>query len=361
MKKTIVLFVAVCLILPLLAGCGARAADYEKFSTSFFGTFDTIVFVIGYAREEAVFARVAAEAQAQFERLHQVYDGYTAYDGVKNLYYLNKEGAKGPVEVEPELMELLLYCKEMQTQTLGTVNVALGAVLRLWHDAREAAEIDPAHAALPDMAKLQAAAEHIDFDDVILDEAAGTVFFSDPRLKLDLGSVAKGYTCERVARWMLSSEMPSFILSAGGNVRAGDPPLDGRLRWGVSVQDPDGFALGNASTDTIETLFLTNLSVVTSGDYQRYFVVDGKRYHHIIDPKTLMPGEGLRAVTVVCEDSGWADLLSTTVFLLPYEEGRAFVDGLDGVEALWIMPDRSVIMTDGMAKMAKSQGATSSQ
>jgi len=325
---------------------------------SFFGTFDTIITIIGYAREEATFEKVTQEAKRRFERLHAVFDNYNAHEGVNGLFFMNREAPRGPVRVEPELMDLLQYCKEAQPQTKGTVNVALGAVLRLWHAFRDDAEYDPAAASLPSMEALRAAADHTDFDQVLLDPEGNTVTYLDPRIRIDVGSVAKGYAAQLVAEWMLASDMPSFIISAGGNVVAGNPPRDGRLRWGVAVQDPDGLILGNAA-GSLETLFVSNLSVVTSGDYQRYVVLDGVRYHHIISPDTLMPTDYMRAVTIVTEDSGWADILSTAVFLMPYEQGRAFVDSLDGVEALWVLHDSTVAMTDGMLPMAKSAGATS--
>ena len=228
----------------------------------------------------------------------------------------------------------------------------MGAVLRLWHDAREVG------VALPDEAALREAAGHVDMSQVILDEQAGTVYFADPELSLDLGAVAKGYTAERVAQWMLGSDMPSFIISAGGNVRCGQKPLDGRARWGVSIQDP-GPIDGLPGTGYMDVLYLINLSVVTSGDYQRYYTVDGVRYHHLIDPATLYPGQHMRAVTIVTQDSGLADALSTAVFLMPYEQGRAFVEALDGVEAYWVLLDGSVQCTDGLRAMLASQGASS--
>ena len=249
-------------------------------------------------------------------------------------------------------MTLLAWIRDLQPSLEGRVNVAMGAVLRLWHDAREAG------VALPDEAALREAAEHVDMSQVILDEQAGTVYFADPELSLDLGAVAKGYTAERVAQWMLDSDMPSFIISAGGNVRCGQKPLDGRARWGVSIQDP-GPADGLPGTGYMDVLYLTNLSVVTSGDYQRYYTVDGVRYHHLIDPDTLYPGRHMRAVTIVTQDSGLADALSTAVFLMPYEQGRAFVEALDGVEAYWVLLDGSVQCTDGLRAMLASQGASS--
>lgn len=349
MKRCIVLLVAVSLCFSMTACAGE---PYAKYTMSFFGTFDTFVTIIGFARSQETFDKVTAAAQTRFERLHQVYDGYTAYEGVANLYALNQEAAKGPVRVEPELMELLLYCREMQPKLAGAVNIALGAVLRVWHDFRE----DPV--ALPEMKKLQDAAKHINFDDVKLDEESGTVEFLDPALKLDLGAVAKGYATEVVAKEMLASEMPSFIIGAGGNVRAGNPPKDGRKRWTVQVEDPDGNVFATDGSDRLDLIYTANASVVTSGDYQRYVMFDEKRYHHIISPETLMPADALRAVTVVVEDSGLADLLSTALFILPYDTAMEVLQSFPGAEAMWVLPDRSVVMTDGMKKITSSHGAT---
>ena len=137
----------------------------------------------------------------------------------------------------------------------------------------------------------------------------------------------------------------------GGNVRMGIAPADGRAKWGVGIQDPDGAVLG--LSDIVETLFLTNASVVTSGDYQRFYIVDGQRYHHLIDPDTLMPDTEFRSVSIITEDSGYADLLSTAAFLMPYDESRAFIESLDGVEALWCTPDGEVIQSSGWADHEK--------
>ena len=348
--RLLALLLCILLACSVLGGCAQ--VEPQKYSTSFFDVFDTVITIIGYADSQETFDRVVGEAQQQFVRYHQVFDGYNAYDGVHNLYYVNQNAASGPVPAEPELMTLLAWIRDLQPSLEGRVNVAMGAVLRLWHDAREVG------VALPDEAALREAAGHVDMSQVILDEQAGTVYFADPELSLDLGAVAKGYTAERVAQWMLGSDMPSFIISAGGNVRCGQKPLDGRARWGVGIQDP-GPIDGMAGTGYMDVLYLTNLSVVTSGDYQRYYTVDGVRYHHLIDPDTLYPGQYMRAVTIVTQDSGLADALSTAVFLMPYEQGRAFVEALDGVEAYWVLMDGSVQCTDGLRAMLASQGASS--
>ena len=334
------------MITAMLCGCQAGANEYARYETMFFDTFDTVIRIVGFAKDQETFDRIAGEAEAMFRRLHQVYDVYNEYEGVNNIRKANREAANGPVPVEPELLELLLYIRLMQPLTQGTVNIALGPVLSIWHAFREEAK-ESASVEIPSMETLQAAAAHVDFASIVIDEAASTVFFADPEAQLDLGSIAKGYATELVARWMLTTEMPSFVISAGGNVRAGDPPLDGRAHWTVGVQEPE-------SPGFLDKLYIANTSAVTSGDYHRYATVDGERYHHIISPFTLMPATGMRSVTVICEDSGLADLLSTAFFILPLDEGMALAETLS-VDVLWLLADGRIEMTEGMAAVAASR------
>ena len=348
MKYRLRFMCVLCALCLLCGGCRAEKT-MQKFSASFYDAFDTVITVIGYTDSQASFDAVYGQVKDLFMHYHRIYDGYKAYEGVHNLYYVNKNAAEGPVEAEPELIDLLLYMKDLQPRLLGRVNVAMGAVLSYWHECREEGT------ALPEERLLRAYANHVDFDDVIIDEDAGTICFADPYLSLDLGAVAKGYATEIVASWLLTSGMTSYIISAGGNVRCGERPLDGRARWGVGIQDPEDALFSNSIKDVV---YLTDMSVVTSGDYQRYYVVDGVRYHHIIDPDTLFPSDYMRQVTVVTRDSGYADALSTMLFLLPYEEGRAFVDSQPDVEAYWVLNDGSVQYTDGLQPILRSQGGS---
>lgn len=358
-----ILCLTVCLALCLCTACAQTAqsgqGQLNRYSMFFFDTFDTMITIIGYAPDQEVFDRVTGEAKAEFERYHKIYDGYHAYEGVQNIYALNRDGARGPVAVELELWDLLQFAAQWQSRLMGSTNIAMGAVLRYWHDAREAVEAG-GQAALPDREALAAAAKHCSFEDVVMDEANRTVFFRDPLLKLDVGAVAKGYATERVARQMLASDMPSFIINAGGNVRVGNAPGAGRVHWGVGLQDPDTAQSAGFEQQSLDVLYLENLSVVTSGDYERFFMLEGVRYHHIISPETLMPATQFRAVTVVCEDSGLADVLSTALFVLPYEQGLELAQSLEGVQVLWVRGEgenRQVLMTRGMEAYSKNQGA----
>lgn len=301
--------------------------------------------LIGYAESQEAFDLVFEKTKQEMCRLHCIFDAYNSYDGLKNLCYVNLHAAEGPVEAEPELFDLLVFAKSMYGQTKGRVNIAMGSVLKIWHEYREKGT------EVPPVSLLEQMNRHTSPDRLILDENAGTVFFEDDGLQLDLGAVAKGYAVEKVSDELLSKEMPSFILNAGGNVRCGAAPRDGRKRWGVAIQDATG---GNSYQDV---LYMNSLSAVTSGDYQRFYEVDGIRYHHLIDPDTLMPGNHLHAITVVTDDSGYADILSTALFLMPYEEGRELVDSLDNVEAYWVLPDYRIAFTDGLSDMLGSMGA----
>lgn len=345
MKKIIALLLAAVLLLPS-AAFGSQDT-YQKYSFSFFDTFDTVITLIGYAKSKAIFDEKAALTQERFTYCHQLFDPYHAYEGINNLYTINHEAAKEPLKVPDELFSLLKYCQQMQPKLNATVNIAMGSVLELWHDARDVAESDPAKAALPTDAALQAAAQHVNINDMVLDADNKTVFLKDPLLNINLGAVAKGYATELVAQLLLESDMPSFIINAGGNVRTGKPPMDGRANWTVALQDPD--AMFNSNQSSIdEKVHVHDMSVVTSGDYQRYFTVNGERYHHLISPNTLYPTRYMRSVTIVTQDSGLADLLSTALFLMSYEEGAAFLSGMENVGAVWILNDLSVKTTDNM-------------
>ncbi|MDO4741611.1 MAG: FAD:protein FMN transferase, partial [Eubacteriales bacterium] len=279
-------------------------AQLQKFSAVYMDTFDTVISLIGFAKDQETFNAHSNTVHEQYQRMHKLFDTYNSYEdeGVVSIFTLNQKVAAAPVEVDPVLFNLLKLCKENYELTRGQVNIAMGSVLSIWHDYRDAGLADPANAQLPPMDALKAATAHTNLDDVILDEENMTVFFADPNLKLDVGAVAKGFATELISQMLLESDMSSFIISAGGNVRLGNPPQDGRRAWGVGIQDPDGAVLG--LSDIVETLFIANQSVVTSGDYQRFYTVDGVNYHHLIDPDTLMPATNFRSVSIITEDSG---------------------------------------------------------
>jgi thiamine biosynthesis lipoprotein len=346
------LLITIILLLPV-SGC---SEGLKKYSYEFTGTFDTLVQITGYAQNRGEFDRMASEAQKRFEELHKLFDIYNSYEGMNNAKTVNDMAGVGPVEVPKELLDIVSLSKEWYKKTNGAVNIALGPVLAIWHSYRNEGLAEPQKARLPDMEALKQAFSKADIDNVIVDYENSTVFLKEKGMRLDLGAVAKGYATEIVVRELISKGYDSFAISGGGNVRTVGKPRDGkRSKWNIGIQNPDGNPLV-PDRDLLDLAYVSDLSVVSSGDYQRYYVVDGKRIHHIIDPVTLMPADHYRAVTVVTQDSGIADILSTGVFILPYDEGRALVESLDGVEALWVMPDGRIEATEGMKNMLKNLG-----
>lgn len=335
-----------CLLLvcAILSGCVTAGvpAEMKIYEATFLTLFDTVTVIKGAAESKEVFSSIAQSIYDELYFYHQLFDVYQDYEGLNNLKTVNDMAGIGPVKVDKGIIDLLLDCKTYHTLTGGKVNVALGSVLKLWHEARNDGINDPVNAYLPDMERLKQASEHIDLDAVIIDEAASTVYISDPDVQLDVGAVAKGWSVQRVAE-----QVPKgLLISVGGNVCATGPKNQSGSPWVVGVQDPSG-------GDYLHTIYVSDVSIVTSGDYQRYYTVDGKLYHHIIDPLTLYPSGLWRSVTIVCDDSGLADALSTALFLLPLEDGKVLLDQC-GAEAMWVDADGNQYYSSGFEALIRT-------
>ena len=351
--------IAGCAIaLVLFTACNPQPkTEYAKYTNSALGSFDTLITLVAYTKTEAEFNGYFEQAKTRFAELHQLYDIYHNYEGINNLKTINDNAGVKPVQVAWEILDLIRLAKEWAYTGKGQTNIALGPVLAIWHEYRTEGLDDPDTAALPPRDLVLEAAKYTESDDVIIDEEKSTVFLKDRRMKLDVGALAKGFATELVARELEAAGLKSGAIGAGGNIRTIGKPLDGiREKWGIGIQDPNSTLF--SEDRNLDTLYVNDLSVVTSGDYQRYYYVDGQRYHHLINPATLMPAAYYRAVTVVAPDSGLADLLSTELFLLPYEESRKLADSLNDVEAMWVLPDGEVRITEGMKAMLRSHGAT---
>ena len=342
MKRLLSLLLAVSLI---AGGCSSlpAAPQQKQYTATFLSLFDTVTTIVGKADSEEAFQAEAQAVRDELQIYHQLFDIYHDYDGMNNLKTVNDQAGVAPVKVDERIIRMLTDAKAFYEITDGRVNVAMGSVLNLWHEARSDGRDDPVNARIPGDDELKAAAEHVSIDMLVIDETASTVYLSDPEVRLDVGAIAKGWAVQQVAK----SAPKGLLISVGGNVCATGPKDDKGTPWVIGVQDPDG---GN---DYLHTIYVSGGSVVTSGDYQRTYVVDGKAYHHIIDPDTLYPSDYWRAVTVVCEDSGVADALSTALFLLSQEEGQKLLD-LYGAEGLWVADDGSIHYSPGFNDLIRT-------
>ena len=336
-------FISLILAIMLLSGCAMVQPQPKQYTATFLELFDTVTAMTGLSDSQEAFTANAQAIRDALEVYHQLFDIYNSYDGINNLKTVNDNAGIAPVKVDRKIIDLLLDCKAYYDLTGGLVDVTMGSILQLWHEARSDGLDDPANAYLPDGTALEEAAKHRGWEYIVIDEAASTVYISDPDVSLDVGAVAKGWAAQQV-----STIVPrGMMLSVGGNVCAPGPKDNQGTRWVVGVQNPDG---GN---EYLHTIYLSSGSVVTSGDYQRYYMVDGKIYHHIIDPATLYPSTHWRSVTIVCDDSGLADALSTALFLLPLEEGKALLERC-GAEAMWVDAAGEKYYTPGFEKIIRT-------
>ena len=339
------------LALPLsLAACAAGGSEkaepeaIEPKGKVYYTYFDTVSYVYDYAGDSAErFDDRSAEVSHILKEYHQLFDIYHEYAGITNLCTLNKAAGGEALELDPRLIDFLLCAREMYDRTGGEMNVMLGAVLRLWHDCREAATEDPEHASIPDAEALREAAAHTDISLLEIDPVKCTARIADPLASIDVGAVGKGYAVERAAEYLEREQALGYVLNVGGNIRCIGSRPDGS-GWVTAIRDPDP-----ASEDYALRIRIRDTACVTSGVYERFFTVDGVRYHHIIDKDTLMPAAYYGSLTVVTKDSGLADGLSTALFCMPWEEGLKLAESLEGVEVLWILPDGEQRMSSGFA------------
>lgn len=331
----------------MLTGCSQNNVIESKeklnqYRDMYYDYFDTVSIIVGYEEEEEVFQKNCEFIESELKRYHELYDIYHSYEGITNIYDLNKKAAESPVEVDQDVIALLKFGKEMYEQTEGYTNIAFGAVLSIWHSYRQQGSDDPVNAQLPPMEELQEASEHCSIDDLIIDEENSTVFFADPKLKLDVGAIAKGYATERICQSLLKQGVDHYALNIGGNVRSLGTKADGTA-WVAGIQNPDT----SSSQTYVLQVGVAGKALVTSGSYQRYYYVGDQKYHHIIHPETLMPVNRFQSVSILNEDSGMGDALSTALFNMSLEEGLTLVNSLHDTEAMWIDEEGQMHYSDG--------------
>ena len=347
MQKKILALIIVIINLLALTGCIAK--DKNRYEAEFLQLFDTVTIIVGYTETKEEFEGYSKMIYNSLEEYHKLYDIYNTYEGINNIKTINDNAGTTPVKVNKKIIDLLLFSKDAYELSEGKANIALGSVLKIWHDYREEGIDDPLNAKLPSQEELINASNHTDIEKIIIDEVDSTVYLSDPEMKIDVGAIAKGYATEQVAKTVYDAGLTSAIISVGGNIRTIGSKADTGDRWIVGIQNPDV----EADNKTIYSLKLKDQSLVTSGNYQRYYTVEGVKYHHLINPDTLMPADYFKSVSIVCEDSGMADVMSTAAYVLPYQESKELIEGVPDTEAVWFFTDGTIKYSTGFEKYMK--------
>lgn len=335
------LIVMMVVAVMIAAGC-AGGSQLKEYGAKYLDCFDTITTVTVCMENEERFQELEPDIHGLLQEYHQLFDIYNNYDGINNIKTINDNAGIKPVKVDQEILNLLEFAKKVYDMTDGKMNMAMGSVLSIWHDYRTAGLQKPDLAQIPDQAKLAQANRYTDIDQVEIDRGASTVYLPDSSMKLDVGAVAKGYAVGKLCEFLRENGVKSAIVSAGGNVQTIGGRADG-TPWRVGIQNPDT----SSSQVYLHALRLEDMALVTSGTYQRFYTVDGVRYHHIINPDTLMPWNEYDAVTILCRDSAMADALSTAVFNMTLEQGQELIESLEDTEAIWVMPDGTEVTSSG--------------
>lgn len=326
-------FISIFLVF-LLFGCSTTKEKqlFEDYTIS--SGFDTIISYKMYAYSENEFKKAIIKANELFSYYNDLFDKYNDYE-INNIKTINDNAGIQPIEVDQEIINLLLLSKQYSELSNNQFNVTLGPVLKIWHDVREKASNNESYE-LPSNDELNKAKVCSGWDKVVIDDENNTIYLTESCASLDVGAVAKGYATQKVSEMLIDEGFTNGFVNAGGNLVFLGPKINGET-WNTGVLAP---SLDNSSDSLVIIPIGINVSFVTSGDYQRYFLHGNKIMHHIIDPDTLYPAKHAKSISILTPNSGIADILSTTLYTMTYQEGIKLVETLKSngiqLEVVWI-------------------------
>lgn len=331
-RRPIALLLSLLLLLPAI-GCGRESAagqDQLPLSRTYF-LFSTIITirVFDEGMTEARFDRIGELLETIDQQLsRQLADS--------EIDQLNRQAGIQPVAVSEETYRVVEEALQFAKKSGGRFNPAIGPLVDLW-------AIGNGGDSVPSSEQIAEALALIDYEDVALYPQERKIGLARPGMSLDLGAIGKGYAADVIAEYLRSEGMKSALIDLGGNLLTLGAKPDG-APWSIGIQDPAeqrGAYLG--------TLQVVDKTIVTSGVYERFFKADGQVYHHLLDSATGYPFRNdLLSVSIVTDESIIADGLSTSVFGMGLEEGVAFVEQWDGVDAIFVTEDNQVIVTSGL-------------
>ena len=278
-------------------------------------------------------ARAAFDAVfAEFERLEALMSTWRPSSDVLRI---NAASGVERVAVAADVREVLRQAKQISEWTEGTFDVTFGALTDVWrfdHDQDNT---------IPTPEAIRARLPLIDYRQIEIDDRAGTVFLKRKGMKIHLGGIGKGYAVEHAVQILRKAGLRDFMIQAGGDLYVGGRK-QGRP-WRLGIQDPRG-----AEGKSFAALDLTDSTFSTSGDYARFFIKDGVRYHHILDPATGQPARLCRSVTIAAASPVLADAVAKGVFILGAEKGMALVERIPDLEAVIVTAKNEVLVSSGL-------------
>lgn len=307
------------------------AKEYKSYTQQIMATPITVQLPAEYNQETA---------NIVFDIFTDIDAGMSEWKPTSPLAEVNQSAGIQPVKIPPQLTQLLNRSLEIGNLTNGAFDITWAALWSVW-DFK--AEIPT----LPDPEIINQKLKLIDYGKIQIDTQNHTAYLPQKGMTIGLGGIAKGYALDQAAKSLHDNNIHNFLISAGGQMMlSGLNPHN--LNWRIGIRDPRG----SNPEDYFAYLELTNTSVSTSGDYEKYFILDGVRYHHILNPQTGYPATGngsyLRSATVVCKDATLADALSTTLIILGADKAKQLLLTLSDVQAVLVDDNANVFVTNNL-------------
>lgn len=324
---TITAAAAALLTLALMAASCSPGDRLHSETRTIMGTYVTITVEPSGLPEILVRAAVK-DAFAQIERVDAL---MSTYKPQSELSRINANAGVAPVEADPEVIDTVGMALETAKETGGGFDPTIGPLVKLWGIASKDARV-------PSDAEIGAALKLVDYTQVEVDRDKGTVFIKMPGMSIDLGGIAKGYASDRAVDALRKAGITAGIVAVAGDLRLFGKRADGS-DWGVGIQHP------RDKSGLMAKFKLTDAALSTSGDYERFFIKDGVRYHHIIDPRTGYPAKGLMSVSVLTAKAVDSDAYATGLFVMGPQKAMEYADAHPELDVLLVRSDGTTAAT----------------
>ena len=317
----------------LLAGCTTPKTATIKQTSLLMGT---VVEITVQHEDPAIARKIINQAFAEGTRLQNL---LSIYEKNSEISLINRKAGIEEVKASEEVFSLIEDALRYSELTGGAFDITVGPLLELWGFTPLVREtgVTPLDGGkkstnrreMPDKSELEKALSLVDYRDVRLDRSKSTVKLEKPGMKIDLGAIAKGYVVDQMVAVLRTGGIRRALVNAGGDMYALAAPLE-KKAWRVGIRNP------RSSNAVREVIGISSEAVATSGDYEKFFVIDGKRFSHIIDPRTGYSASGLASVTVIARTATEADALSTALFVMGETKGRELIKEMSGVQAIFM-------------------------
>ena len=302
------------------------------------GTFKRTLMKMGSRFEITVVAADSTSANEHIEtaiaEIDRIEKLISSWDEHSQTSEINRNAGLRPVQVDVELLDLIERAIGISTLTDGAFDISYASMDRIWH-------FDGSMKSMPTDEAIKASVAKVGYENIVLDRAAGTVYLKLKGMRIGFGAIGKGYAADRAKDLLMAKGVQSGIINASGDMNTWGKQVDGS-EWKVAITNPleknNAFAL----------LPISNGAVVTSGNYEKYVEFDGKRYSHIIDPRTGYPSKGIISVTVFAPKAELADALATSVFVMGIDAGLDRINQLPKIECVIIDDQGNITKSDNI-------------